>query len=488
MRATFRAVTYAAVSLARRAPLVAVLAAVGFVELVFNRILSRLIHVEFLQPRSSLTRVVDGIGLFTFHLVGVLAVLTLLAGLVRVATGPEFRPGARASLPLIGSVFTALAGLGTLFRLTPSLSFHLQLSFFFLGLLLVLATLASHATKKIKVGTLLLFAVAAARLLPQALSKLAHAPTLTALGIELFNNVTMAGIAAGTLLFVPRRARSYLSPALTFVVVVAAALFIRKDWETAARVAAYGFGVDLSLTPWGQLLCLAALAGATFATLTLLRSQGTARLRGYGLLLLAAGGLHMELPYELVLVALGFFCLAASAVRTDGQPISREAFDGVVKHAAAALGAPKVTVTGEPGFEVARVHAPAGGTSVEVVVARRSEVISDVEISVGDTPPREPSFAIERHEARGLGPHPAGARVQTEDPEFDATFAVHDKRGAGAAVLDEDMRRRMLALVRGWLGVWPQRGVRYRATELAAGDDALPELIALVRELAQRTA
>jgi hypothetical protein len=42
--------------------------------------------------------------------------------------------------------------------------------------------------------------------------------------------------------------------------------------------------------------------------------------------------------------------------------------------------------------------------------------------------------------------------------------------------------------VRGWLGVWPQRGVRYHARELPAGDESLAQLIVLVRELAARTA
>jgi hypothetical protein len=58
----------------------------------------------------------------------------------------------------------------------------------------------------------------------------------------------------------------------------------------------------------------------------------------------------------------------------------------------------------------------------------------------------------------------------------------------GAALLDEDTRKRMLALVHGWLGVWPQRGVAYRASELPAGEDSLAQLVTFVRELAQRTA
>ena len=46
----------------------------------------------------------------------------------------------------------------------------------------------------------------------------------------------------------------------------------------------------------------------------------------------------------------------------------------------------------------------------------------------------------------------------------------------------------MISHLAGWLGVWPQRGVRYSATSLPAGDDALPTLVAFLRELAKRTA
>src|SRR5581483_6569202 len=110
--------------------------------------------------------------------------------------------------------------------------------------------------------------------------------------------------------------------------------------------------------------------------------------------------------------------------------------------------------------------------------------ISGVEITVGETPPREPAFSISRRGAGKLGPHAGGDRVRTEDPKFDQAFETWDKRGAGAPLLDDDTRGRMLALVAGWLGVWPQRGVRYFAPSLPAGDDALPSLVAFLREVA----
>jgi hypothetical protein len=46
----------------------------------------------------------------------------------------------------------------------------------------------------------------------------------------------------------------------------------------------------------------------------------------------------------------------------------------------------------------------------------------------------------------------------------------------------------MHELVSGWIGVWPQRGVQYRSDQLATGEDALPLLIELLRDLAARAA
>lgn len=469
----------------------ALLAGVAFLELVFNRVVIRLIHLDFLQPRSTLTRILDDTGLFTFELLSVLGVLLLLAALVRVALGREpFRPGARASIPLIGTVFAALATLGVLVRLPENLQIHLQLGFIFLSLLLALSVLASAASGPVKIGTLLLLLALELRVVPNLLILVHRLPRDTPWHGELLGLVVLGCATVGALCLTPRRGGGRrLASVSTWVVVCAAALLIRKDWDTAARIAGYGFGVELPMTPWGQLICLAALAAGLYATMGCLLQAGTSRLRGWGLLLVGLGGLQLELPGQLALVALGLFCLATSAARVDGVVLSREAFDLVLRHAAGLLGASKVTVTGDAGEETARVNAPAGTTPpVAVEVSRRVGVVTDVNVDVGETPPRDPPFTLLRRGAGNLGPRPDGATVLTEDPAFDRLFEVRDKRGAGAPLLDEELRKRLAVEVRGWLGVWPQRGVRYRARELPGGAESLAQLVAFLREIAARTA
>src|SRR5262245_1668312 len=98
----------------------------------------------------------------------------------------------------------------------------------------------------------------------------------------------------------------------------------------------------------------------------MLALPGVHRLRGYGFVLLAVGGLQLELPYQLGLAALGLLCIAESAVRVEGRPLARDAFEQLVKLGAAAVGAPNVTLTGAVGFEVARLHSPPGGAPVAV--------------------------------------------------------------------------------------------------------------------------
>src|SRR5581483_3131893 len=161
-----------------RISLVALLAAVAFVELVLNRVIARLIHLEFLQPRSALTRVIDDFGLFAFELTSVLAVLLLGAALIRIVLyGGEFRAGARMSFPLVGAVFLALAAICVVLKLPQAMQFHLHLSFLFLALLITLATVASHAQPPIKLGAVLLMAAVAMRIGPQLAARLGVLPS-----------------------------------------------------------------------------------------------------------------------------------------------------------------------------------------------------------------------------------------------------------------------------------------------------------------------
>ena len=75
-------------------------------------------------------------------------------------------------------------------------------------------------------------------------------------------------------------------------------------------------------------------------------------------------------------------------------------------------------------------------------------------------------------------------------PAVHETLDHLEAQGAtiGLATGNLEAGARIGALCNGWLGVWPQRGVHYRARSVAGGDDALPLLIELLRDLASRAA
>jgi len=254
-------------------------------------------------------------------------------------------------------------------------------------------------------------------------------------------------------------------------------------------VAAYGFGIALPMAPWALIVYLLALGGFVFSVTTLLSSTGAERLRGYGLLLFGIAGLDQQAPFQMTIAAIGVLCIAESVLRGGPAPMSREAFENILRRGAAAVGAPQVMLSGPAGYETVRLQSPpTAAPTVALSLSRHAGLISGVDVVVGEAPPRDPPFTLERRNAGRLGPRADGPAIETGDAQFDSTFATRDRRGLHAALLDDVSRARLAALCTGWLGVWPQRGVHYRARSVEGGEDALPLLIELLRELAARAA
>jgi hypothetical protein len=204
-------------------------------------------------------------------------------------------------------------------------------------------------------------------------------------------------------------------------------------------------------------------------------------------LLFGLVGLDQEQPFQLTLGALGLLCIAESVMRAAPEPLPREAFENLVRRAAAAVGAPQVILTGPVGYETVRLHSPpTAGFTVALNLIRRAGLVHTLDVTVGEAVPRDPPFTVERRGASRLGPRAAGPAIDTGDRGFDARFVTRDRRGLSSQLLDEGTRARIQELNAGWLGVWPQRGVQYRANTLSAHEDALPLLLELLRDLAAR--
>jgi hypothetical protein len=479
-----------------RFPLVAVLAVVACGELLINRIYGHLIEIDPLQPRTTFRRGLTDVRLFLYELTAVLAAMMLGSALARVAAhGERYRIGARISFSLVGLVCVALAAMGAVAELPADLYFHLHMSYAFLALLVTISIVSARAPARIRLGAVILFLPSALHFAARLLRRLAPAPELLSTPLEL-ESIAQATLAAAALVAVPcfasrGRQGMRLAIALAAASVGAAALLVRFDWDAAARVAGYGFGVTLPMAPWALLVYLIALGGFVFTVVTLLSSTGVERLRGYGLLFYGLSGLEYQAPFQMALAALGLLCIAESVVRGVGEPMARAAFENLVRRGAATVGAPQVILTGPDGYETVRLHSPAGtpAPAVALTIARQAGLISSIDVIVGDEIPRDPPFTIERRHGERLGPRADGPAIDTGDHAFDTAFATRDRRGLNAQLLDDGTRARLREVCAGWIGVWPQRGVRYRAHALGGGgEDALPALIELLRELARRTA
>jgi hypothetical protein len=479
-----------------RFPLVAVLAVVACGELLINRIYGHLIEIDPLQPRTLFRRALTDVRLFLYELTAVLAALLLASALIRVALhGDRYRVGARVSFSIVGTVCVVLAAMGAVAELHPDLYFHLNMSYAFLALLITISIVSARAPARLKLGTVILFLPSALHFVARLMRRLTPAPELLSTPLEL-ESIAQATLAAAALVAIPcfasrRRHGWRLAIALAATAVGASAVLVRVDWDAAARVAGYGFGVTLPMAPWALLVYLVALGAFVFTVVTLLSSTGVERLRGYGLLFYGLSGLEYQAPFQMALAALGLLCIAESVVRSGGEPMPRAAFEDLVRRGAAAVGAPQVILTGGEGYETVRLHSPASAPAPQVAltIARQAGLVASLDVVVGDEVPRDPPFTIERRHSERLGPRADGPAIETGDQAFDGAFLTHDRRGLNATLLDDVTRMRLRELSTGWLGVWPQRGVRYRAVELGTGgSDALPALIALLRELAARSA
>jgi hypothetical protein len=474
---------------AGRLTLIVALAGVALGELFLNRIVAHLLPRD---PFARGWRLFLHVRLFAYELCAVLATMMLARALVTVARSRRYHFGARISLAFVGVPLVLLSAYGTLVDLADVGGNWFALaraSSIFVVLLLVLQVLRSEAPSGVRLGAVALFLPLAldfaAPLLPQLLPDVELPSPLM---LQAIAEIAAAATACALVLLWANRAHGVrFGIACTGVVVGAAAALIRLDWETSARVAAYGFGLTLPMSPWALFLFLVAIGAFVFTTMTLLSSSLPDSLRGWGLFFVALGGLDQKAPFQMALTAFGFFCIAESVADIELPRMSNEAFGDLVRRGAAAIGSPQATVTGRAGYERAQLHSPSTvNPRVEVSLTRKNGAIRELEVRVGETPPRDPPFTLAHRRSKKLGSPADAPAITTGDAGFDRTFATHDRRGLNAQLLDDDMRARLTALSLGWLGVWPQRGVHYRATALAGGEDALPLLLQLLSDLYTR--
>ena len=181
------------------------------------------------------------------------------------------------SFSLVGIVVVILSALGAVAELPADLFFHLHMSFAFLTLLITISIVAARAPGRVRLGALILYLPIALHFAARLTRRLSPVPELTSTPLEL-EAIAQATLAAAAVVAVPcfasRRHGVRLGLGLAAAFVGATAVLVRLDWETAARVAAYGFGIALPMAPWALVVYLLALGGFVFTVTTLLVVDG----------------------------------------------------------------------------------------------------------------------------------------------------------------------------------------------------------------------
>lgn len=294
--------------------------------------------------------------------------------------------------------------------------------------------------------------------------------------------------------FAPRpviRAVMRLAP-LTVALLVGglAAVLVRREYETALRLAQLGTGVDLmpGVSNDDMALYLLALSTMTWTLTACTTAESEARREvGVGLGLIVLGGYGFVWPFHFLLSVVGMLTIAgaaprlrdeeAGAVRPRTPAIDDAAWQGWITQLVAAMrrGAGDdaasinaVTTRGDHDVTTSVIVGERDGVPMKLRLMRMSHALVSIDLVCGRELAEEarPVFTLyaKPDSVRDAHPEPAaaGATVTIDDVAFAARFRVRGDGAAVRAALDEPLRSRCAAVLDGWLACWPGTSVRYR--------------------------
>jgi hypothetical protein len=317
---------------ARPFNLTATLSVVAVADLVLHRLIERL----FLpQHPTGLARVAGDLGRFAFHLgsvLGLVVVALTIYGCLR--RGELFPRSMRFAVGSIGLFFVVVSGMAVLAlqvteRYTAFMVHLIKTSHAFLALFIIMAMWRGPGSMRAKAGVTLF-----------ALPAMLHAVALFCdrmswgrfFPSELARTAEICALAAGALsplLLSPdpvsgKRGLVGASVGVLTLSVLLAALMARFD--LVQMLALYGFRLDLPQLATPGAITYVAMVIASFVGLSIsivwnLMERGSARLVGYGLVLLGAAGYLTVAPNQILFATCGLLALAAGTMRpaTDSE-------------------------------------------------------------------------------------------------------------------------------------------------------------------------
>ncbi len=322
--------------------------------------------------------------------------------------------------------------------------------------------------------------------------------------------------------FAPRpfsEAAGKLSPLAigTFVGLVGA-LVMRQSYEVGYLLAKRGLGIDLGAgAPTSQIaLYLIALGSITWTFVSCVMAPAPARRRiGIGLGLVVASGYAFAWPLQYVVGLVGFLTISEgarevaeqekaaksfAAARFRPPPIRPDAWQSYIgglvtalrgrgyhastvsiedrEEPAAAGGGGAAAAAKEPAGEgtsgVSRTHVlllEAAPCPIRLFIERHEGSIRVLEIVCGRDPRSlgEPAWTLaarsERRFAGAQHPPPPPIRAphhKSGDTEFDRRFRVRDAGEHSEILFDDGLRARSIALLDGWMALWPGDALVYQ--------------------------
>jgi hypothetical protein len=360
----------------------------------------------------------QSIATFARHFTGVLCifVLALAIGLTLGRRDLFTRPS-RALFGIIGILLVPLLGWATVAPVPSWLTTQVEISFVFLALACVYASLRASGDGRTSAGLALLVVPLLARGYAQAATgyeMLAFGRLDAPRMAEHIGEAAalIAGIAS-PLMLPPRsevrRMTSRAAAASAFVLTCAVAVLAATQLAELQN-AALALGFQLPDEAAGRLVYLAALFGTMWTIAALLPSRGPGRLVGCGLALIAVSGYTAPMrPSELSTTALGLVLVlwgeaGADLLERAPKPRSFDAEQWAAEARALAtrLGGECVMVNDEE-RQITRIGGKQGPHPVVLRIVRESG-LDAIEVVVG-TPPAPEA-------ARGDAPIPEAAREQ----------------------------------------------------------------------------
>ncbi|MBW2731615.1 MAG: hypothetical protein JRH20_04430 [Deltaproteobacteria bacterium] len=475
---------------ASRISLVLTLCVAASFELLLNRVG---VHVASASSRTTaLYLAVDRAGLFFFYFTGLLAFIVFAWGLVVLISDGKILPLAgRLAAMLAGAAFLPLAATGLVFRLPPSLAPWLNVSFGLMVLVLVVTFGTRPAALRHKLGVFYLAAPLLLHcywLVARQLSGIAPEglnADLPSRLLEVGQHLVVVGAFASFLFFIPfPRLSALLEPiplAIASLLTGAMGFLVAFHHSIAARASFVGLSITLPQPTAEGFFSLALHLAALFflsLTVTSLLIRGRAeRAMGFGLLMVAVSGFHLELPYQLLLTLAGMMQLMRGvmlAQQAEAEP--RGAADGgthepttlpkaevwqrFMERVAEGCGVEEAEAVnllrGE--HQVLRLRGRLSGMALGIRVQLQRGCVRQLEVDLGQPPKEEPAVTLLRREGR-RGDRVAdgrGSRVRG----FDSRFVLRDATGELSDVLTPHLERLEVSM-HGWLGIWPVEGLQY---------------------------